>query len=133
MLLNNDNIIISTQQVANDFIDAMELAEKNADKFPIPHVISIDLSPDCLLDNMKGNNNLIRTKINIDTTTKVHEFVGIANHMNGTVRLLGRDEEGTESIVNARSLVGVLYSTEWNEVWCECESGEYSKIQKFAV
>ena len=55
-------------------------------------------------------------------------FVAIATKVPEPVNLIG---EGFK--VSAKSLLGALYTMEWQEVWCECEVDIYSKIAKFVI
>ena len=58
----------------------------------------------------------------------ISEFVGIANKIKTPISLTGGDFK-----VSAKSLLGVIYTMEWQEVWCECAEDIYSKIEKFVV
>lgn len=70
----------------------------------------------------------MRAKIELVTMSDVIAFVNIANSIKEPVYLVGEDFK-----VSAKSLLGVRYSMEWNEVWCECEKDIYTKIEKFVV
>lgn len=71
----------------------------------------------------------MKLKIRLDTMKEVQEFVTIASTCNGKVTIT--DNNGL--MVNAKSLLGVLYSLEFNELWCESEEDIFSHINKFAV
>ena len=58
----------------------------------------------------------------------ISEFVSIANKIKTPISLTGGDFK-----VSAKSLLGVIYTMEWQEVWCECSEDIYSKIEKFVV
>ena len=58
----------------------------------------------------------------------ISEFVGIANKIKAPISLAGGDFK-----VSAKSLLGAIYTMEWQEVWCECSEDIYSKIEKFVV
>lgn len=74
----------------------------------------------------------MRMKINLDTQSDVLEFCKIVSNLDGEVRIVGRDG-GQEVSVNAKSLLGLLYSQTWNDIWCESENDIYSHILKFAA
>ena len=70
----------------------------------------------------------MRVKIELDTMSDVTEFVGIATQINEPVHLVGDNFR-----VSVKSLLGAVYTMEWSEVWCECETDIYQKIEKFVV
>jgi hypothetical protein len=70
----------------------------------------------------------MRAKIELVTMSDVIAFVNIATSIKEPVYLVGEDFK-----VSAKSLLGVRYSMEWNEIWCECEKDIYTKIEKFVV
>ncbi|MDR0898284.1 MAG: hypothetical protein LBN04_10560 [Oscillospiraceae bacterium] len=74
----------------------------------------------------------MRMKINLDTQSDVLEFCKIVSGLNGEVRIVGEDA-GQSVSVNAKSLLGLLYSQTWNDIWCESENDIYSHISKFAA
>ena len=74
----------------------------------------------------------MRMKINLDTQSDVLEFCKIVSNVDGEVRIVGMDG-GQEVSVNAKSLLGLLYSQTWNDIWCESEKDIYSLISKFAA
>ena len=70
----------------------------------------------------------MKVKLALETIKDISEFVQIASEVKVPVNLTGGDFK-----VSAKSLMGVIYSMEWQEVWCECEEDIYSKIEKFVV
>ena len=70
----------------------------------------------------------MRAKIELVTMSDVITFVNIATSIKEPVYLVGEDFK-----VSAKSLLGVRYSMEWNEIWCECEKDIYTKIEKFVI
>ena len=70
----------------------------------------------------------MKVKVALETMSDVSEFVAITSKVEEPVVLVGEDFK-----VNAKSLLGALYTMEWQEVWCECEKDIYSKIEKFVV
>ena len=70
----------------------------------------------------------MRVKIELETMSDVSEFVAIAAKIEEPVHLVGEN-----FCVSAKSLLGALYTMEWDEVWCECEKDIYTKIEKFVI
>lgn len=69
-------------------------------------------------------------KIVLDTVTAVNKFVGIANSiLNTTITVT--DNNGLR--VNAKSLMGMLYALEFEELWCESDEEIYEKIKEFVI
>jgi hypothetical protein len=71
---------------------------------------------------------MMKVKVALETMSDVSEFVAIASKVKEPVVLVGEDFK-----VSAKSLLGALYTMEWQEVWCECEVDIYSKIAKFVI
>ena len=71
----------------------------------------------------------MRQKIRLDTMTEIRDFVAAATKVNAPVYLT----DGTDLIVSAKSLLGVMYTMEWSEVYCTCDVDIYSLIEKFTV
>lgn len=71
----------------------------------------------------------MRVKIRLDTFTDVNEFVAIASNIKEHVYL----EDNANHKVDGKSLLGCLYSLEFNELYCSCETDISSKISKFLV
>lgn len=74
----------------------------------------------------------MKMKINLDTQSDVLEFCKIVSNVEGDVRIVGMDG-GQQVSVNAKSLLGLLYSQTWNDIWCEADNDIYSQISKFAA
>jgi hypothetical protein len=70
----------------------------------------------------------MRVRVDLVTLGDVKSFVAIASKIEEPVYLVGEDFK-----VSAKSLLGVTYSMEWDEVWCECERDIYHKIERFVV
>ena len=70
----------------------------------------------------------MKVRVALETMSDISEFVGIANKIKTPISLAGGDFK-----VSAKSLLGVIYTMEWQEVWCECSEDIYSKIEKFVV
>ena len=70
----------------------------------------------------------MRVKVELETMNDVTQFVAIATQVAEPVHLVGHDFR-----VSAKSLLGALYTMEWDDVWCECERDIYTKIEKFVI
>lgn len=68
-----------------------------------------------------------REKIHIDTMTEATEFVSITTKLSGEIVVI--DNKGMR--VNAKSILGMLYAMEFEELWCESEEDIYAHIIKF--
>jgi hypothetical protein len=68
----------------------------------------------------------MKVKINLETMSDVTKFVSITSMIDVPVHLANGDFR-----VSAKSLLGAVYTMEWDEVWCECEKDIYTKIEQF--
>lgn len=69
-------------------------------------------------------------KIILDTVSDVNKFVSIANEfLNSTITVT--DNNGLR--VNAKSLMGMLYALEFEELWCESDTEIYEKIKDYVI
>ena len=71
----------------------------------------------------------MRVKINLDTISDVQNFVKITSGLKGKITVT----DGDGLIVNAKSLMGLIYSLEFNELWCERELDIWQHIIDFSV
>lgn len=65
-----------------------------------------------------------RVRILLETQSDVLEFVNTANKIKEEVYLV----DNTYNVVNGKSLLGCLYSLEFNEIWVESECKNLSNI-----
>ena len=70
----------------------------------------------------------MKVRISLDTMSDVSKFVAITSGVSHPVYLTSEHFK-----VSAKSLLGVLCSMEWDNVWCECEEDIYYKIEKFVL
>ena len=66
----------------------------------------------------------MRVKIRLDTLTDVHNFVAAVSQVPAKVLLI----DGAENCVSAKSLLGALYSLEWDTILCTCEQDITTKL-----
>ena len=69
----------------------------------------------------------MRAKINIDTLSKIHTFVGICTRLDCRINLI----DGNGYCVSAKSLIGAMATMDWSQVFVECEKDIYAHIQDF--
>ena len=66
-------------------------------------------------------------KIELVTNSDINDFVKIVSKVEGEIKLI----DDTGLCVNAKSLLGVLYTIEWDNLYCISEHDIYSKIEKY--
>ena len=69
----------------------------------------------------------MRVKINLDTMRDINEFVAICSKIPEPIFVT--DNAGLK--VSAKSILGVIYSLEFAEIWCESATDIYGDISKF--
>lgn len=70
----------------------------------------------------------MRIKLNLDTMAKVNHFVGDMTKYSGSAFLTDKDRN---FIVSAKSMLGAVYTMEWDEVWCESEEDIFHIVNKY--
>lgn len=89
----------------------------------------------------------MKAKIELSNIDAVKRFTEIASQIDCDVRLVGKDENGNDWDISAKSLLCSLVLTkreqterehtahdvDWNTIWCVCEQDIYSAIQEFVV
>lgn len=70
----------------------------------------------------------MRTKIRLETHKDVINFVNIATKIDTPIYLTSNNLR-----VHGTSLLGAMYTLEWDEIWCECEKDIYHLIERFVV
>ena len=69
----------------------------------------------------------MRAKINLDTMKDINQFVAICAKVPAPVYIT----DGAGLRVSAKSVLGVMYSMEFDDIWCECEKDIYHDIECF--
>ncbi len=72
---------------------------------------------------------MARYRIRLDTMADVNRFVGIASKNPGKIVLT----DGENFTVNGKSLLGAMYTFEWDRIFCESENEIYLQIKDFIV
>lgn len=89
----------------------------------------------------------MKAKIELSNITAVKKFTDIVSTIDCDVRLIGKDENGNDWDISAKSLLCSLimaqreqserehtaHEVDWNTIWCVCEKDIYSAISKFVV
>lgn len=71
----------------------------------------------------------MKVKIRLDTFSDAKRFSDITSMLPGQVLIT--DNKGL--CVSAKSILGALYSLEFDELWCEAEEDIYRNIEEFIV
>ena len=76
---------------------------------------------------MEGYGLTMRIKVNLDTKNDIMRFVERVCGVDVPVFL-------TSGVycVSGKSILGAIYTLEWDDLWCECEKDIYSLIRDFA-
>ena len=72
---------------------------------------------------------MTRTRIRLDTMSDVNGFVSEMTKVNSKVWL--EDDEGNR--VSAKSLLGAIYSMEWNRIYCYCDKDISSHLMPWII
>lgn len=72
----------------------------------------------------------MRIKIRLDTMSEVNSFVNDMAKSNANVYLTDKNKN---YIVSAKSMLGAVYSMEWDEIWCESDEDIFHLISKYAA
>ncbi len=70
----------------------------------------------------------MRIKIRLDTMSEINAFVGDMTKCDANAFLTDKDRN---YIVSAKSMLGAVYSMEWDEVWCECDDNIFHIVNKY--
>ena len=71
----------------------------------------------------------MKNRIRLDTYHDAVKFVNIASTLDGQITVT---DDGNHR-VNAKSLLGMLYALEFNELWVETDNNIYFDIQEFII
>ena len=71
----------------------------------------------------------MKVRIKLDTMADIKNFVNACTEVIEPVKI----SDNAGHCVSAKSMLGMLYTMEWSEVWCECEKDIYSKIKSFVM
>lgn len=71
----------------------------------------------------------MKVKIRLDTMKDINQFVSICSKVSGPVYIT----DGAGLKVSAKSILGVMYSMEFEELWCETEANLYYELDSFII
>ncbi len=71
----------------------------------------------------------MRYRIRLETMTDVNKFVKFATKHQGKIMLT----DGEDFTVSGKSLLGAMYTMEWDQVFCESDTEIYHGIKDFIV
>lgn len=72
----------------------------------------------------------MRERIRLDTMSDINHFVADMTKCPSKVSLTDKDRN---FVVSAKSMLGAVYSMEWDEIWVECDDDIYHLIRKYMV
>ncbi len=73
----------------------------------------------------------MKVKIRLDTMKDINQFVAICSKLPVDVPAYITDGAGLK--VSAKSILGVMYSMEFDEIWCETEANLYYELNRFII
>ena len=71
----------------------------------------------------------MRVKVRLDTMSDIKGFVDAVSGVETEVHLT----DGNNLTVSAKSILGAMYTMEWNDIYCDCEKDIYRFIQKYVL
>lgn len=71
----------------------------------------------------------MRAKIRLDTMKDINQFVATCSKVSVPVYIT----DGAGLRVSAKSVLGVMYSMEFANIWCECDEDIYNQIERFTI
>ena len=71
----------------------------------------------------------MKAKIRLDTMRDINDFVRVCTGIAPQVHIT----DGAGLKVSGKSLLGVMYAMEFDEIWCECDIDIYHEIERFIV
>ena len=71
----------------------------------------------------------MKAKIRLDTMKDINQFVSACTSVHVPVYIT----DGAGLKVSAKSVLGVMYSMEFADIWCECEEDIYHLIERFTI
>ena len=94
-----------------------------------------------------NNKQLYRTYVELNTSKDVEELISICSKVPAEVTISGKDENGNDWSLSAKSFLCVLImnarlqdkrkqmakNADWNTICVECERDIYSLISKFVI
>ena len=71
----------------------------------------------------------MRARLRLDTFSDIRKFVKIASRLEGRIYVT----DGHGLIANAKSLLNMIPTLKYEELWCESENDIYFRIKEFLI
>ena len=71
----------------------------------------------------------MKAKIRLDTMKDITRFVNLCSNFSEPIYI----SDGNGLRVSAKSILGVMYSMEFADIWCESDMDIYTVIQSFII
>lgn len=89
----------------------------------------------------------MKVAVTLNTISDIERFTALAEQVKSDVRLVGKDENGNDWSLSAKSLFcsvimsaklqrnreHTAHEVDWNTIYCECEEDIYTLIQEFVA
>ena len=96
---------------------------------------------------LKRSDQKMKVRVEFVNEKAIEKFTNIVKTVKEDVRLIGKDENGCDWNLSAKSLLGSLVLTQkmqkarehtahdvdWNTTWVECEKDIYQLIEEFII
>lgn len=69
----------------------------------------------------------MKVRVRLDTLSDIREFVNTVSNIGAEVHLT----DSNNLTVSAKSILGAMYTMEWNEIFCTCDKDIYRFIKPF--
>lgn len=74
----------------------------------------------------------MKVRIALETGQDISDFVNVVESLPSSIKVYVTDSNNFR--VSARSMLFLAVARiEWSELWCECDTDIYGKIEKFVV
>jgi hypothetical protein len=71
----------------------------------------------------------MKVKVRLDTNTDAIKFSNLCLSLPGNITIT--DNKGLR--INAKSILGMIYALEFEELWCESDEDIYTHINEFII
>lgn len=71
----------------------------------------------------------MKVKVRLDTLSDIRGFVGAVSNVCAEVHLT----DGNNLTVSGKSILGAMYTMEWSEIYCTCDTDIYRFIERFII
>ena len=117
---SNDNFKRGLKNVRSQVIQAYNTVENQEYKPPCKKKFA---------HSTKTIGEIMKTKINLETMSDALALAAITSELAGSITIT----DGNGYRVNAKSVVGAIYSLEFDSLWLESENDIYSSVKQFVA